>query len=517
MWSSGTENGPEIVGRYAVFDQIAAGGMATVHLGRLLGPEGFGRTVAVKRLPPDLVSDKEFLAMFTDEAMIVSRIAHPNVVPTIDIVASTRSLILVMEYVHGESLARLAKAELAAHRKVDPSIACAILYGALLGLHAAHEACGPDGKCLDVVHRDVSPQNIIVGADGVPRVLDFGVAKAEGRSQSTREGQLKGKLAYMAPEQIRGKAERRSDVFAASVVLWELLAGRRLHSGLVDVELVKILAQGKFEPPSAHTRNISPELDRVVLRGLAPNPEERFASAREMASALERAIVLAPARRVGEWVESLAHKELAERALQVAQMERASLGLAPAESLAPQALIDATARAQVDTIPITVEGTGIFQTPAGVAIDRGTTRESSEGAPRPRMRSGVVIAQFLALATCGIVLATVAVFRGRPSPATTDVAPSASHRAPKIAASASAPIRQVADSGAEPLKIVDDDVSPDGAPPANPSHVVNTRRANVHPVVSPPPPPPPPRPNCDPPFTMDEQGHRHYKRECLDE
>src|SRR5262245_16586952 len=176
-----------------MYDEIAAGGMATVHLGRVLGDAGFARTVAIKRLHPHYAKDPEFVSMFVDEARLAARITHPNVVSTVDAVTMGSELFLVMEYVHGESLAGLFYAAQHAGIRIPPAVAVAVVADVLYGLHAAHEARGEDGQPLGIVHRDISPPNILVGVDGVARVLDFGIAKAIVRVQTTREGQLKGK------------------------------------------------------------------------------------------------------------------------------------------------------------------------------------------------------------------------------------------------------------------------------------------------------------------------------------
>src|SRR5580700_10113505 len=210
------------VGRYALHHEIASGGMATVHIGRLLGPVGFARTVAIKRLHAHMARNPEFVAMFLDEARLAARIRHPNVVSTLDVVATEGELFVVMEYVPGDSLARLLHAAREAGEPVPLPVAASIMVDVLHGLHAAHEASDERGQPLGLVHRDVSPHNVLVGTDGAAHVIDFGIAKAAGRAQVTREGQLKGKLAYMAPEQLKGgtggsKVDRRADVFGAAV------------------------------------------------------------------------------------------------------------------------------------------------------------------------------------------------------------------------------------------------------------------------------------------------------------
>jgi serine/threonine-protein kinase len=295
--------------------------MATVHFGRLLGPVGFSRTVAIKRLLPHYARDPEFVAMFLDEARLAARIRHPNVVPTLDVVASKGELFLVMEYVQGESLARLARDVQARSERIPPPIVAAILSGALQGLHAAHEARDESGRSLNIVHRDVSPQNLLVGIDGMVRVLDFGVAKAAGRVQTTQEGQVKGKFSYMAPEQLEGPVTRAADIFSAAVILWEALCGRRLYKGDTEAQILARVLKGAPQRPS----EIAPELapyDAVVLKGLAKKPDERHATAREMALDLEKCGRVASQAEVADWLEHNAGTTLRERAQTVAQIEQ---------------------------------------------------------------------------------------------------------------------------------------------------------------------------------------------------
>jgi serine/threonine-protein kinase len=300
--------------------------MATVHFGRLVGPVGFSRTVAIKRLHPHFAKDPAFVSMFVDEARLVSRISHPNVIPTLDVVSTQGELFLVMDYVHGESLSKLLTAVRAKKTKVSPHIVSAIMGGVLRGLHAAHEATHRKMGPLNIVHRDISPQNVLVGVDGAPRVLDFGVAKAMDRLQEmTREGQLKGKLAYMAPEQFNGGTVTRSvDIWAASVVLWESLTARRLFAADKQVDTIMKIAEAPVQPPSnymidmektvgADAYQMLEALDRIVLRGLEKDPAKRFPTAREMAQALEWAMPPAAPSEVTEWVEEYAHDALLER------------------------------------------------------------------------------------------------------------------------------------------------------------------------------------------------------------
>jgi eukaryotic-like serine/threonine-protein kinase len=324
----------EVLGRYTLLDEIASGGMATVHYGRLLGDAGFSRTVAVKRLYPQFAKDPEFASMFIDEARLAARIRHPNVVQTLDVVALDGELFLVMEYVLGESLARILKVAGEDGTRLPLDITSAIVCSALHGLHAAHEATSDRGEPLDIVHRDVSPQNILVGADGGVRIIDFGVAKAANRLHTTRDGKIKGKLGYMAPEQLHDKKlDRRADMFSAGVVLWEMLTGERLFQGETDGATLMRVVELTVDPPSKLVPEIPPSLDAVVSKSLQRHPSKRFATAREMARALEASVPVASTTRVAEWLLAVAGDVLDARARTLAQVEergRATVEGAPA-------------------------------------------------------------------------------------------------------------------------------------------------------------------------------------------
>jgi serine/threonine-protein kinase len=302
------------LGRYALYGEIAAGGMATVHLARLLGPVGFARTVAIKRLHPHLAKDPDFVGMFLEEARLAARVKHPNVVSTLDVVNEDGELFLVMEYIAGESLSRLVRKTREAGGTVSPRFVVGILCGALEGLHAAHEAKTERGTALGLVHRDVSPQNIHVGMDGIPRVLDFGIAKATNRVQETRTDQIKGKVAYMSPEQLaKGNVDRRADVYSASVVLWEALTGQRLFKADDVPSLVYSIINDEVRLPSTLVPDLPKAFDTIVMKGLDREATNRWSSAREMAEALEKVVVPAPAREIGPWVEEAAGEALAYR------------------------------------------------------------------------------------------------------------------------------------------------------------------------------------------------------------
>ncbi len=324
---------PLIVDRYAIYDEIASGGMATVHFARLIGAQGFRRTVAAKRLLPHLTRDHDFSLMLIDEARLAARIRHPNVVSTLDVVQTESELVLVMEYVHGESLSKLTRMAYQRGERVPLGVTAAILIDTLHGLHAAHEANDERGQPLGIVHRDISPQNLLVGSDGITRIADFGIAKAAGRSQTTRDGSVKGKLSYMAPEQLsQGEVTRTTDVFAATVVLWELLTGERLFEGTSQAESVFKVMSGPIPTPSSLSPNLPPQLDAIVARGLQRDSSRRFQTAREMALALEECTPRIRPSEIAAWVERISADSLARKGLLLAAIEHAptELGDGPA-------------------------------------------------------------------------------------------------------------------------------------------------------------------------------------------
>ncbi len=312
------------VGRYTVHGELASGGMATVHIGRMGAAGGFAKLVAIKRMHPQFAKDPDFLAMFLDEARLATRIRHPNVVQPLDVIVENGEVLLVMEYIHGDALSRINRVLRAKHERIPLRITIAIMSNMLHGLHAAHEAKSEKGEPLGIVHRDVSPQNVIVGVDGVARVLDFGIAKAADQVHLTREGELKGKLVYMAPEQLLGEQlTRRTDIFSAGVVLWECLTGQRLFDSDSQSALLARARMQKVDAPSEFAPEIPPTLDAIVAKGLALDPKDRWPTAREMALALEDAVQPATTTQVSAWVEEVASKALTERQQRIDEIESA--------------------------------------------------------------------------------------------------------------------------------------------------------------------------------------------------
>jgi serine/threonine protein kinase len=477
------------VGRYVLHDEIASGGMGTVHLGRLQGGAGFSRIVAIKRLNPLLARQPEFLRMFLDEARLAGRVRHPNVVVTSDVVEADGEVLLVMEYVHGEALSRLMR--LTGERGVlaSPAIASAVLSGILYGLHAAHEATDERGEALGLVHRDVSPQNVLIGADGVARLVDFGVAKATGRLQTTSEGQIKGKLSYMPPEQIQGlEVDRRADVYSAGVVLWELLTGHRLFLGENQANTMQRVLLGDVPPPSRKVPSLPATIDDVVLRALAHEPSDRFGTAREMCSALLEACPAAPPHVVGEWVEACAHESLAARSARVAELETSTesgtRSVRGPLARSPERKVDG-ASSQVSSISVS----GELQ------------------ASRPRRMAPFVVTGFL-IAIAGVALVGYPLRLGRN--ATTPTPPGAPMPSAPTGAS-DTPVPAPSPSAAPDVVVGGDSgVSADAS-------VVSAPRA-AQPRPSPrrvAPPSGAPRADCNPPYVRSADGHKMWKRECF--
>jgi serine/threonine-protein kinase len=480
------------LGRYTLHGEIASGGMATVHFGRLAGEGGFSRIVAIKCMHKHLAEDPDFRAMFLDEARLAARIQHPNVVSTIDVGSSDEEMFLVMEYVTGESLAALIRAASRLGERIPTSIAIRIVVDALYGLHAAHVATDDAGAPLSIVHRDVSPQNILVATDGHARVLDFGIAKAAGRSHTTRDGQLKGKFRYMAPEQVRDSpVSAQTDVYAASVVLWELLTGQPLFKGTNDAAIVARVLEGTIIAPSKLIPSLPRELDALVLRGLAREPLERFPSAEAMAEALESASEATTARQVGAWVGRMASDVLRRRADQIARIEGA-----PSEPglVAGGLAVEPSTETSTQEVPVPEAKTEIQAT-------RVLAVEGMYEGTLPRQRSAWVagVLGTTVLVAVGAAFAFVGTRRQSPAPATDE--------------SPAAPTVNPTTSG---LAIsVPSSASPSAIPTVTATVAPASPSVSSSPVRPHAKPSPAATTNCSPPYYQDPSGIRRVKPQCL--
>jgi serine/threonine protein kinase len=378
------------IGRYEVLGEIASGGMATVYLARSLGAKGFSRLVAIKRLHPHLEAEDDFVQMFLDEARLAARIRHPNVVATLD-VEDSEGLYIVMEYIEGVTLLTLSRAAQKLNERIPIPVVARVVLDTLGGLHAAHELLDDTGEFLGLVHRDVSPQNILVGTDGSSRLTDFGIAKAASRLTMTRDGQLKGKISYMAPEQTRRvEIDRRVDLFAMGICTWELLAGKRLFTGESDVE---VLNQLLFEPIprlKEHAPSIPAGLEQAVMKALERDPTQRYTSASEFGDAIEKAsrVLGGPAnhRAVASFVQKVAGERIAR------ERGRISSGASPTElSTGSWKAVDnppvtpSRVRATADA-PVSASPRESIPAPAGTPLSQGRYTVPAEGS-HPRLKA----------------------------------------------------------------------------------------------------------------------------------
>jgi serine/threonine-protein kinase len=504
--------------------------MATVHLGRLLGPAGFSKIVAIKRLHPKFATDPEFLSMLIDEARLASVISHPNVVSSLDVVVENDELLLVMEYVQGETLAQLIRLARKRHASPPLGIIQRILCDTLDGLHAAHTA-SVGGHPLNIVHRDVSPQNIMVGSNGVARVLDFGIAKAESQSQSTRPGLVKGKCSYLSPEQIRGRPlDARTDVFSAGVVLWESLTGQRLFSlpGAAAepsaAKTVKRVLSAPIPPPSSKNSSVSAALDRVVLKALERDRARRYQSAAEFADALRAVSGEATRAEVSAWVSSTAAEVLAQRrhALQELEvMDVADAHVRP-NSKPPSAWDDAT----IVELP-KAEGHLRAGSRSASLTSGGTTRSLNPDVQAPQRRryvAGVGLALLVSsLTVIGVAssrrhVPAVAASSARPAPFMPEHQLPAAPTAALMNTPAEHPLALASANAGLPATVSVPVVQLDQLPAAPRVAPLRPVVSGVHPVsvkttrsertaaasV-----------NCDLPYRIDASGVRRVRFECL--
>ncbi|MFO0725286.1 MAG: protein kinase [Myxococcota bacterium] len=329
---------PDRVGRYRILAELGQGGMAIAYLGRAVGPGGFERLFAIKMIHEHLCREPAFVSMFLNEARLVARIQHPNVIPVYEVDVENGRYYLSLDYVSGETLAQTLWATVQAKKKLPVEAAATIVAHAAQGLHAAHELRAADGRPLGVVHRDVAPQNLMIGYDGLVRLMDFGVAKAHDQLHHSRPGTLKGTVAYMAPEHLRGSPiDRRADVFSLGVVLWEALAGKRLFKAKSDLVTGSRVLKLAIPSLAQLQPECSPRLEAVVLRALAREPTERYSSAQEFCDELLGVLATEGRRCTSGDLQRLMLATFQERREQRREMEQlisppahAPLRLAPA-------------------------------------------------------------------------------------------------------------------------------------------------------------------------------------------
>ena len=461
--------------------------MAKVLLARQLGPVGHSRVVALKCLKQELARDPEFVAMLLDEARLTTRVRHANVVPLLDVIAEAGELTLVLEYVPGVPLSWLATAARDASITLPTPVVVAIGLDLLDGLHAVHEAKDDRDRPLEIIHRDVSPQNVLVGEDGTARLLDLGVAKAARRAQTTRGAELKGKLAYMAPEQLELRTlDRRADVYSAAVVLWELCAGRRLHDAEGASELLDAIAAGPvalstLRPLDAPTAAVETELRKALCYAT----KGRHASALELGQALQHACTPAPRWELREWVARLGRSVLDERAALVRNLESSGK---PLES-ARIALAATTAEAPTEPSSASDD--------SQTGVTAHVSKRAKRAATHPATALALIVAGFLLHAGWRAFMA--------PPPEPRPAAPMALAVAPAAAPTA-APAAGVPNERAQP--------APAASAPPMPARTL-PKKQRIAPTTPAPTPSARPASPCDPPYRIDAAGVRVFKEECL--
>jgi serine/threonine-protein kinase len=465
------------VGRYDILLPIASGGMATVYLARAEGEAGFEREVALKIAHPHLSEDPDFAMHLLEEAKLAVRIRHANVVPVLDAGLDSVGVYLVMEYIEGETMAWLQR-EARVRGGLDARFGLRILIDGLSGLHAAHELRGDDGTLDGVVHRDFSPQNVIVGLDGVARLTDFGIAKAITSTKQTATGVLKGKIQYMAPEQVKSEPlDRRCDIWAAGVVAWELLAQRRLFTGQNDAAtLFQIVSDA---PPLLRAVNpsVPPDLEAVVAAALRLKLDERTPTAhklaRELAAVAASHDMLATSEEVSHYVKTVADAKLRDRRLRA---QEARSIRAPVAAPSPRKVRSAPPEAPPPIGPDVTATTTVADAPAGLPPVAELASASAAGSSsrarrlRPSLKTATLIAATAGALGGGILLlfvrsggdATASPTPSAPSiSAVTEAPPTAS---PPAQAASSAP-EPAASTPTQVIERIEDPAAPRSGKP----------------------------------------------------
>ncbi len=316
----------ETFGRYELIKKIATGGMAEIFLARQAGIEGFEKLLVLKRILPHLAESEEFVEMFLHEARVAVRLNHPNIVQIYDLGEEGGSYFIAMEYIHGEDARRIWRSCEKAGMTLPIPLACRIAIDAAAGLYYAHNKTDAAGNPLNIIHRDISPQNLLISFEGAVKVVDFGIAKAADQATQTKSGVLKGKYSYMSPEQASGlEIDQRTDQFALGIVLYELLTFQRLFKRSNEIQTLTAVAECDVKPPSTINPNIPPELDAIVMKALSKEREDRFKDLQEFQLALEEWLMStrqpSSSALLSNFLKSLYADRLAQEALQAAREE----------------------------------------------------------------------------------------------------------------------------------------------------------------------------------------------------
>ncbi|MCC6336441.1 MAG: protein kinase [Myxococcales bacterium] len=374
----------ETYGRYQLLKKLATGGMAQIYLARQRGPEGFEKLLVVKRILPHLAENEDFITMFLDEARIAARLNHPNVVQIFDLGAQDDSFFIAMEYIHGEDVRRVWKQAEKMGAPIPTPLICRIIIEACAGLDYAHKKTDPSGRPLNIVHRDISPQNILVSFEGGVKIVDFGIAKAADQATVTRSGVLKGKYSYMSPEQAGGQhIDSRTDVFAVGVVLYELLTGARLFKRATDIQTLNAVTECRVAPPSEINSRIPTSLGAIVMKALAKDRTQRYGEARQLAAELEAWLLAQGLPSSSASLAEFLHSIYAERLAREQEEGRLMIETADA-SLADEGDRDKATPSQVGNGKATRTG----KSAAGQT--RSKREPEATAAERPASRSGPI-------------------------------------------------------------------------------------------------------------------------------
>jgi serine/threonine-protein kinase len=494
----------EAAGKYTFVLPLGQGGTADVYLAVADGPGGFQKLVVLKVLKPALANDDELRRMFLTEARLAARLQHPNIVQTYEVLEDAGTPIIVMEFLDGQPLSQVIVRGKQVHFTL--SMQLRVLADALCGLHAAHELADVDGTPLGVVHRDVSPQNLFVTVAGQTKVLDFGIAKVQRSLVETEVGTIKGKLRYMAPEQIAGeKLDHRADVYAAGVILWEALAGERMWRGAEEAEIRARVRSGDLPPPRAPGRDVPAALERICRRALAHSPADRHATAIELADDLEGVL-----SKLGR---APSHREIGAMVARLFDDARAQSRAAIEGKLGRLAAPAAGVPAPVDRpVTQTIE-TPVEPAPAAAA-ERGRRRAQVVALAIAGTLAVVAGATWAgaafvarhpttASATTGATTSVTTTIGGAPAVGRTEPPPTAPPVAPTAAAMPE--VQAPPDTGGGGLRPVPRPTTRhprrpaatgDGAAPQAPTQAA------------------PPRPDCTYPFFVDADGIKRFRPEC---
>ncbi len=550
-------------GKYRVIAELGQGGMANVYLAVARGPSGFNKLVVLKSLRADFAVDSELMAMFLEEARLAARLNHPHVVQTYEVGDYAGRPVIVMEYLEGQTLANV---EMRAKARLPLTLRLRVLINALEGLHHAHELTDFSGKPLGLVHRDVSPQNIFITFDGQVKVLDFGIAKVVNSQVQTATGILKGKVRYMAPEQMLSSdnLDRRADIYAIGVMLWEAASGQRMWHGHSDMQVMTQVASGTVPPLRSINPEVSESLEALCMKALARDPNQRFSTALEMASALETELeglgTGASIRQLGQLVRELFEDVRARtRATIEAQLLEAKSGPDSQEML-PSNLVNISTRITEDS-PSGRSGNGSYSQVAAIAVPKKShfTAWATAGISAA-IAFGVIVFSTLGHSKHPVAPASPAIV-DPPAPsalvsaatATASAVPSAAPQPGSVTVAFSAtPSRATLflDGHALPSNPYKATMAADGsahrilaeaagyAPRTvtlTPDHdtdvlialdpIVRTGGGPVRPTTPPPQPvTPPPQPEantppksnrCNPPYIIDADGIKRFRPECL--